>query len=57
MRDVSPRDLMDLGGWRSYDTPLKRYIRPDLEAQRGAFAQRRELRAPKMTTASQEGVA
>ena len=46
MRDVSPRDMVDLGGWASYDTPLKSYIRPDLEAQRGAFAKRRELRAP-----------
>ena len=46
MGDVSPRDMMDLGGWASYDTPLKCYIRPDLEAQRGAFTKRRELRAP-----------
>lgn len=45
MRDESPRDMIDLGGWASYDTPLKCYIRPDLEAQRGAFAKRRELRA------------
>ena len=44
MRDVSPRDLIDLGGWSSYDTPLKCYIRPDLEAQRDAFSKRRELR-------------
>ena len=57
MRDVSPRDLIDLGGWASYDTPLKCYIRPDLEAQRGAFAKRRELRAPAEQSNSTEGVA
>jgi integrase len=55
MRDVAPRDLVDLGGWASYDTPLKCYIRPDLEAQRGAFAQRRPLRAS--TPKANEGVA
>jgi integrase len=56
MRDVAPRELIDLGGWASYDTPLKCYIRPDLEAQRGAFAQRRVLRANVPAT-EHEGVA
>lgn len=56
MRDVSPRELVDLGGWASYDTPLKCYIRPDLEAQRAAFSQRRSLRSP-VKTSEREGVA
>jgi hypothetical protein len=59
MRDASPRDLADLGGWASYETPFRCYIRPDLEAQRGAFANRRELREPKKAAQSpaKEGVA
>jgi integrase len=57
MRDVSPREMIDLGGWASYDTPLKCYIRPDLEAQRGAFAKRRSLRAIPSVTQAEEGVA
>jgi hypothetical protein len=43
MRDASPRDLCDLGGWSLYDVPLKCYIKPSIEAQRAALAQRREL--------------
>jgi integrase len=43
MRDASPRDLCDLGGWKSYEVPLKCYIKPSIEAQRAALAQRREL--------------
>ena len=53
MRYVSPRDLMDMGGWASYDTPLKCYIRPNVEAQRCALSKRRELRAAE----KKEGVA
>jgi integrase len=43
MRDASPRDLCDLGGWSTYDVPLKCYIKPSIEAQRAALAQRREI--------------
>jgi hypothetical protein len=32
MRDASPRDLCDLGGWSSYDVPMKCYIKPSIEA-------------------------
>lgn len=53
MRDVSPRDLLVISGRASYDTPLTCYIRPDLEAQRGAFSRRRQLRWP----ITKEGVA
>jgi hypothetical protein len=44
---VNPKDLCDLGGWASYHVPFKHYIRPDIEAQRGAFAKRRELHGDK----------
>ena len=57
MRDVSPRDLIDNGGWASYDAPLKCYTRPDLEAQRAAFGKRRELRAPVRTDTPRSEVA
>jgi hypothetical protein len=43
MRDASPRDLCDLGGWSSYDVPMTCYIKPSIEAQRAALAQRREM--------------
>ena len=46
MRDASPRDLTDLGGWASYETPLSIYMQPDLEAQRSAFSKRRVLHSP-----------
>lgn len=46
MRDASPKELTDLGGWADYSTPLKIYIAPDLDAQRAAFATRRTLRGP-----------
>jgi hypothetical protein len=52
MRDVNPRDLCDLGGWASYDVPMKCYIRPDLEAQRGVFGKRRELHGPAPSTSA-----
>ena len=47
---INPRDLCDLGGWASYDVPMKCYIRPSLEAQRQAFAKRRELHEPSTAT-------
>jgi hypothetical protein len=34
MRDVAPRDLVDLGGRAGDNTPLECQIRPDLEARR-----------------------
>jgi hypothetical protein len=43
MRDVNPRDLCDLGGWATYDVPMKCYFKPNMEAQRAAVAKRREL--------------
>lgn len=42
MRHVSPRELADLGGWTTAQTPLTIYVQPSLEAQRAALAQRRE---------------
>src|SRR5204862_315339 len=43
MRDVNPRDSYALGGWTTCHLPLKHYIQPNIEARRGAFAERREL--------------
>lgn len=43
MRKVAPADLCHLGGWSNYDTPLKLYIKPSLDAQREALDQREKL--------------
>ena len=45
-----------IGGWASYNTSLSIYIRPDLDAQRGAFAMRRALSATSQQ-AAEAGVA
>ncbi len=44
LRDASPRELQDLGGWKSYRTPMEHYIQPDLAAQREAMERRRPVR-------------
>jgi integrase len=43
LRNASPRDMMDLGGWKDYHTIIKCYQRPDEDSMRAAQASRRIL--------------
>jgi integrase len=45
LRNAPLRDLCDLGGWKSPQTVLTCYQRPDEAAQRDALSNRRELKA------------
>lgn len=40
LRNTNLRDLCDLGGWKSINTVLTCYVRPDEEAQRSALSRR-----------------
>jgi hypothetical protein len=37
LRDVPPRELKDLGGWKSTHTIVKVYLQPNEQAQRAAL--------------------
>lgn len=40
LRNTNLRDLCDLGGWKSINTVLTCYVRPDEEAQRSTLSRR-----------------
>lgn len=54
LRKRVPGELQDPGGWASYVSPLKCYIRQDSEAQRAALGRRLELRASTLPSAAEE---